>query len=121
MCITLRRCLVSGPEKAGSSIPCPLNAWDAIQAIEGGTRGTRCDALRLGVLSGTRRGWAVPLSREPCMMDDRTAKRMSDMTRHALIDSLMSANSPWAGSRQADACGGSGGDPYEHAVDGPSR
>lgn len=40
------------------------------------------------------------------MMDDSTAKRMSDMTRHALIDSLPSANIPWAGSMQEDACWG---------------
>jgi len=40
------------------------------------------------------------------MMDDSTANSIADMTRHALIDYLMSANIPWAGSMQEDACWG---------------
>ena len=36
-------------------------------------------------------------------MDDSTANRISEMTRHALIDYLSSAKIPWAGSMQEDA------------------
>jgi hypothetical protein len=54
-----------GSKAACSCISCPVNDWDAIQAIDGGTRGTRRDAPQLGARSGTRRGRDVPLSWEP--------------------------------------------------------
>jgi len=40
------------------------------------------------------------------MKAGKTAKSMSELTRLARIDDLMSANIPWAGSMQEGACWG---------------